>query len=82
MVPIDAGIRSLDYVVFAKDQPEYLPLPARVADDGTVVTCWQLSWRERWLALWTGKFFLTVLTFRRPLQPIRVSIERPEEYDA
>ena len=35
--------------VFAKDQPEYQPLPAFKADtpEGEVVTCWKLSFRER-----------------------------------
>lgn len=37
-------------VVIAKDQPEYLPIPAhQFADDpqGRIAFCWQLSWCER-----------------------------------
>jgi len=33
--------------VIAKDQPEYLPLPAEVKKDGTIISCWQFSFRER-----------------------------------
>lgn len=36
-------------VVFAKDQPEYLPLPAfrNSGGMGEVVSCWKLSWSEQ-----------------------------------
>lgn len=30
-------------IVFAKDQPEYQPLPALRMPDGEVITCWGLS---------------------------------------
>ena len=78
MVPIDPAIESLQFVEYAKDHPEYLPLPARRDANGTVVTCWRLTWRERLYVLLGGKFYLTLLTFNRPLQPIRVSIEKPD----
>lgn len=65
-------------VVFAKDQPEYEPLPANF--DGTSVeTKWKLSWRERWAVLRHGSLYLTLLTFGNALQPIRLSILRDEE---
>jgi hypothetical protein len=78
MQPIDAAIDGLELVVFAKNQPEYQPLPARVDNYGTVITCWKLTWRERFIALFRGTFYLTVLTFKHPLQPIRMSIDKPE----
>lgn len=78
MKPIDPAIEELELRVFAKDQPEYIPLPSRVDSEGTVVTCWQLNWKERLKALWQGKFYLTLLTFNKPLQPIRCSIDKPE----
>ena len=36
-------------IVFAKDQPEYQPLPALRIDSptGEVVSCWRLSFKER-----------------------------------
>jgi hypothetical protein len=78
MIPIDPAIPELDLRIFAKDQPEYVPLPSRVDSAGTVITCWKLTWRERLTVLWRGTFYLTLLTFNRPLQPIRCSIDKPE----
>ena len=68
-------------VVFAKDQPEYLPLPAHhFADDqyGRIACCWWLSWRERARVLWTGLVWHEVLTFNDPLQPQKLSTAKPD----
>ena len=78
MRPVDPAIESLDFVEYAKNQPEYLTLPARRDREGTVVTCWKLTWRERLRIFLRGTFYLTVLTFNSPLQPIRVDLEKPE----
>ena len=64
-------------MVFAKDQPQYNPLPAFADDDGTVVTCWRLSWRERLRILFSGRFWLITMTFKAPLQPILPTIDNP-----
>lgn len=64
-------------VVFAKDQPEYQPLPAHRAPDGTVTTCWSLSWRERLRVLVTGRIYFSQLTFNAPLQPQLPSVDAP-----
>jgi hypothetical protein len=67
--------------VIAKDQPEYLPLPAHVSkgDNGEVISCWKMSWRERIKALLRGKVWLCVWTFNAPLQPQRMEIDCPLE---
>jgi len=68
-------------VVIAKDQPQYLPLPAhRFAGDqeGRIAFCWSLSWRERLTVLWRGTIWQQVLTFNKPLQPQLLTTERPE----
>lgn len=59
-------------VVIAKDQPQYLPLPAHVRNspNGETTSCWALSWIERVKVTLTGRIYLTTLTFRGPLQPI------------
>ena len=44
-------------IIWAKDQSEYLPLPA-ITDDTYTVTCWALSWRERLRMLWFGRLWL------------------------
>lgn len=58
---------------YAKDQPEYIPLPARKTADGIVSTCWKMSLAERLAVLLTGKIFLHVMTFNQPLQPVRIT---------
>jgi hypothetical protein len=58
-------------VVFAKDQPEYQPLPAFRNDGGMgeVTSCWRLSFRERLRILFTGNLWVSLATFGRPLTP-------------
>lgn len=66
--------------VFAKDQPEYKPLPAHAFKDdpqGRIACCWKLSWRERWAVLRRGVIWHQVLTFNKPLQPQLLSVEKP-----
>jgi hypothetical protein len=67
-------------VVFAKDQPEYLPLPAHQFKDGQgrIAFCWKLTWRERLAVLWRGVIWQEVLTFYKPLQPQRLQTDKPE----
>lgn len=68
-------------VIFAKDQPQYIPLPANVSGNtGYVETKWKLNWKERWQALVQGTIYLTVRTFNQPLQPIRGSVLRARDY--
>ena len=65
--------------VIAKNQPEYTPLPAYYGaeKEGEVISCWGLSLRERLTLLLTGRIWLRILTFNRPLQPQLLQIERP-----
>lgn len=62
-------------VIFAKDQPEYISLPANT-NGSEVETKWRLSWKERVKLLFTGSIYLTLLTFGNPLQPIKLTIDR------
>lgn len=64
-------------IVYAKDQPEYVPLPAHVSDEGIATFCWRLSWRERMRILFTGEIWHQVMTFRQPLQPHKLTCETP-----
>ena len=73
-VALDSEDRwGVSEIVFAKDQPQYIPLPALKFQDGLVVTRWSLSWGERIRLLLGGSVFLGMLTFNKPLQPIRIS---------
>ena len=58
-------------IVFAKDQPEYLPLPAFRNDSpqGEVISCWELSLTERLRILFTGKLWVSLMSFNKPLTP-------------
>ena len=59
-------------VIFAKDQPEYQPLPAFIekSDKGQVISCWKLSIKERLRILFFGKLWCCMLTFNKPLTPV------------
>ena len=63
-------------VTFAENQPEYIPLPAWKSDDGIVISCWKLNWKERFKLLINGKIWLRILTFNKPLQPQRLDVDR------
>lgn len=56
-------------VTYAKDQPEYLPLPAHRTEQGEVIFCQSLTVRERLKLLVTGKLWVSLLTFNKPLTP-------------
>lgn len=67
-------------VVFAKDQPQYLPLPAFRSDepDGVVVFCQSLSFKERLRVLFTGKIWCGLMMFGKPLTPSRFSTKKSD----
>ena len=73
MKPIDFKEKNVD---IAKDQPQYITLPAQVRDnkEGEVVFCMGLSLRERLQILLTGKLWCCILTFSQNLQPSRFSV--------
>ncbi len=57
--------------VFAKDQQEYLPLPAlkKKNKEGEVIFCQSVSFIERLRILLTGKIWISLWTFNKPLTP-------------
>lgn len=64
-------------VVFAKDQPEYKPLPAYRDEDGRIICCWKLTFKERFKLLLTGNLWHNVMTFNHPLQPQYLTVTTP-----
>lgn len=68
MKPIKTKLTNCTY---AKNQPEYLPLPVEKTPEGRVTSCWKLSLIERLHVFLFGKIHIEVLTFNAPLQPIR-----------
>lgn len=70
--------------VYGENQPEYLPLPAERRGNpraGEVLTCWELSDEEKERIAKTGRIYLSMLTFGGPLQPVLLSVEKPDIYD-
>jgi hypothetical protein len=68
-------------VVFAKDQPEYMQLPAvRVeSPERQVLTRWQLSEEDRQKIAAGADVYLWVSTFGQPLQPVAVEVTTAKE---
>lgn len=66
-----------EMVIYAKDQPEYISLPAWKGPDGKRVTRWKLTFRERIEVLLGGSIWLTILTFKSPLQPVKLETTCP-----
>lgn len=68
--------------VFAEYQKEYFSLPALQLDtkEGEVITCWKMSFLERLKVLFTGKVWLVLLTFNKPLTPSNLSLNRKDFY--
>ena len=67
---------------FAEGQDEYNSLPAlRLdSDQGEVITCWELSFKERLILLVTGKVWMNLISFNKPLTPSLLSINRKDMY--
>jgi hypothetical protein len=64
--------------VIAKDQPQYLPMPAHISSDGVITCCWRLTWLERIQLLLAGHIWHQVMTFNQNLQPQKLSTARPD----
>jgi hypothetical protein len=65
--------------VFAKDQPEYLPLPVHLDKEncGMVTSCYELTLKERLKILFGANVWLQIMTFNKPLQPQLITVEKP-----
>ena len=61
---------------YAKDQKEYLPLPA-FKDERETISCWQISFAERLKILFSGKIWLRQLNFGEALQPQSPTVDYP-----
>lgn len=65
-------------VVFALNQPPYLPLPASVDEGGVVMTEWEPTAEELDRLLCGGRIRLWIHTFGHPLQPVTIEAIAPE----
>lgn len=73
--PVIAGLEMFEHV-YAKDQPEYIPLRTLVSrtGDGKVMSRWTLTADQRRDIANGADIFLTLMTFGQSLQPITLSI--------
>jgi hypothetical protein len=71
---------AVEEVVYAKDQPEYQPLPSIRAPDGTILTRWSLDEDERRQVAEQGYVYLMVMTFNQPLQPLLMTVDPPDDF--
>lgn len=82
MIAVPPNIPDSQQVVFAKDQEQYVPLPAAIiqrTEGQAVLTRWRLSEEERAAIASGADLFLELLTFGQPLQPIRIYVDEPPE---
>ena len=68
--------------VYAKDQKDYEPLPALKIEspNGEVISCWKMSVADRVKVLFTGRVWLSLMSFNEPLTPSFLSVNRKEVY--
>jgi hypothetical protein len=73
--PVVDGLESQE-VVYAANQPEYIPLRSLRADGrmGAVISRWTLTPEQRRAVAEGADVFLELSTFNQPLQPIRMSV--------
>jgi len=63
--------------IIEKDSEVYLPLPLLRFDNdphGTIITCWEMSEEERDEFLKTGRLYVSLLTFNKPISPMSLSV--------
>lgn len=79
MIPVKPTLHDgAKLVVFAKDQPEYIPLPASIDSSGLVMTEWEPTAEELDKLFTGGRIRLWIHTFGNPLQPVRIEVTHPE----
>ncbi len=73
MMPVEFPEQT---IVWAKNQPPYLPLPA-FTNERETISCWSLTWKERLLVLVFGRLWLRQINYGEPLQPQAPCVESP-----
>ena len=61
-------------ITYAKNQPEYLPLPTYKDDNGLVTSCYKVTLWEAIKLVFGARVWVTIKTFNNPLQPQRLHI--------
>lgn len=73
--PVIEGLEEFE-VVYAKDQPEYLPLRTLAANtsERQVMSRWSFTDEQRKAISEGADIYLTLMTFCGPLQPITIAV--------
>lgn len=81
MIPIEPEVipEGTKLVVYAKNQPEYIPLPVIKYPDGLLLTEWKLTEEEREAIIRGENIKLWIWTFNNPLQPIALEVTKETE---
>lgn len=66
--------------VFAETQPQYVPLPAYKYKEpaGRVVFCMGLNFWEKMTLVFTGKLWVSLMSFNKPLTPSYFSVKKSD----
>lgn len=69
--------------IYAENQTEYEPLPAHKADNkhGEVISCWSLTFSERLRILFTGKIWVSLAMFGKPLTPSFLTTKKKDVFE-
>jgi hypothetical protein len=67
---------------YVANQKGYQPLPALKLDteQGEVISCWKLTIWERIKLLITGRIWMSLFSFNKPLTPSFLTTKRKEVY--
>lgn len=69
-------------VIIAKDQPQYMPLPALCTASGKVLTRWSFTHEERRAIALGADLYLCILACHQPLQPILMEVSNEQAVEA
>lgn len=77
MIPINFEQANIKV---AENQDEYMTLPAHHdPEEGTLISCWQLTPEEIEQIQKTGVIWFRQVTFNRKMQPVLITTENPFE---
>lgn len=77
MIPVKFPEQTVEV---AKDQDEYLTLPA-YQDEHETISCWELTDEELHQLMTTRRLWIRQMNFGFPLQPQLPQVENPFETD-
>lgn len=76
--PVIPGMEMME-TVYAKDQPQYVPLPTLKNSEHQILARFKLTDKERTDLFEGADIYVCVLTYGHPLQPFMISVEHPDD---